>query len=94
MEGLVGVGIAGGVWCCRGQAIREGGDVMAFIGPAIKAFLIIYKATSIALTLQEWWEGPKPDPWRWWRRIFWAVVIVLLFGVVGSLLFAMEVHHG
>ena len=50
---------------------------MAFIGPAIKAFLIIYKATSIAMQLAEWWEGPPPDPWRWWRRIFWAVFIVL-----------------
>ena len=60
---------------------------MPWLWPGIKAFLLIYKAVSIGLALQEWWEGPPPDPWKWWRRCFWAVVIVLVLFGIGSFIF-------
>ena len=59
---------------------------MPWLWPGIKAFLFIYKATSIAMEIAEWWNGPPPDPWKWWRRGFWAVVIVLFVFAIGGVL--------
>ena len=49
----------------------------------LKGFLLAYQAASMWLDIVAWWEGPKPDPWCWWRRIFWAVVVVLLLSQGG-----------